>query len=73
MEGWVKKKNYAPLEKLVSDYGASNVSEIEPGEGEEIPVEIEKTNQQIPILDLDYSYRNCTRISGTVVLGLWQT
>ncbi len=41
LEGWVKKKDYGRLEKVVSRFKASSLSRIEPAEGEEIPVEIE--------------------------------
>ena len=41
LEGWVKKKDYARLEKLVSHFKASSLHKIEPAEDEEVPVEIE--------------------------------
>jgi V/A-type H+-transporting ATPase subunit I len=41
LEGWVKKKDYARLEKIVSGFEASSLNKIEPAEDEEIPVEIE--------------------------------
>jgi len=41
LEGWVKEKDYSRLEQVVSQFGASSVSKIEPAEGEEPPVEIE--------------------------------
>jgi V/A-type H+-transporting ATPase subunit I len=44
LEGWVKKSDYARLEKIVSHFGASSLSRIEPAEDEEIPVEIENKN-----------------------------
>ena len=44
LEGWVKKSDYARLEKIVSHFGASSLSRIEPAEGEEVPVEIENKN-----------------------------
>jgi V/A-type H+-transporting ATPase subunit I len=44
LEGWVKKSDYTRLEKIVSHFGASSLSRIEPAEGEEIPVEIENKN-----------------------------
>lgn len=44
LEGWVRKKDFARLEKLVAGFGASSLSKIEPGEDEEIPVEIENKN-----------------------------
>ncbi len=48
LEGWVRKKDYARLEKLVSRFGASTLSEIAPAEGEDIPVEIENKNYVRP-------------------------
>jgi V/A-type H+-transporting ATPase subunit I len=44
LEGWVKKNDYAKLEKIVSGFGASSLTKIEPAEDEEIPVEIENKN-----------------------------
>lgn len=44
LEGWVKTKNYPRLEKIVSGFGASSLSRIEPAEDEEVPVEIENKN-----------------------------
>ena len=44
LEGWTKKKDYARLEKLVSQFGASSLHEIEPAENEEPPIEIENTS-----------------------------
>ena len=41
LEGWVKKKDYAKLEKIVSGFEASSLTKIKPAEDEEIPVEIE--------------------------------
>ncbi len=41
LEGWVKKKDYARLEKIVSGFESSSLTKIEPAEDEEIPVEIE--------------------------------
>jgi V/A-type H+-transporting ATPase subunit I len=41
LEGWVKRKDYARLEKIVSGFEASSLTKIEPAEDEEIPVEIE--------------------------------
>jgi len=45
LEGWVKEKNYPRLEEIVSGFGASSLSRVEPAEGEDIPVEIE--NKQL--------------------------
>lgn len=41
LEGWIKKKNYRHLEKIVSGFEASSLTQIEPAEGEDVPVEIE--------------------------------
>lgn len=41
LEGWVKKKDYHRLEKIISGFGASSLGKIEPAEDEQIPVEIE--------------------------------
>ncbi len=44
LEGWVKKADYRRLEKIVSAFGASSLTQVEPAEGEDIPVEIENKN-----------------------------
>jgi V/A-type H+-transporting ATPase subunit I len=41
LEGWVKKKDFNKLEKIIGSFEASTVRQIVPGEWEEIPVEIE--------------------------------
>lgn len=41
LEGWVKRRDFPRLEKIVSGFEASSLTKIEPAEGEEIPVEIE--------------------------------
>ena len=41
LESWVKRDDFRRLEKIVSKFGASSLSRVEPAEGEEIPVEIE--------------------------------
>jgi V/A-type H+-transporting ATPase subunit I len=48
LEGWVKQKDYHRLEKIVAQFTASSLSQIEPAEGEEIPVEIENKNYVRP-------------------------
>lgn len=48
LEGWVKKREYPLLEKIVSTFQASSLSKIEPAKGEEIPVEIENKNYVRP-------------------------
>jgi len=40
-EGWAKRKDYERLEEMVGKFGASTITEVLPGEGEEPPVEIE--------------------------------
>ncbi len=41
LEGWVKQKDFPRLKKIVSGFEASSLTQIEPSEDEEIPVEIE--------------------------------
>ena len=41
LEGWVRKTDFEALENLVSEFDASDVSVIEPAEGELPPVEID--------------------------------
>jgi V/A-type H+-transporting ATPase subunit I len=48
LEGWVKKRDFPRLEKIVSGFGASSLSRIEPAEDEEVPVEIENKNYVRP-------------------------
>ena len=48
LEGWVKKRNYSHLEKIISGFKASSLSKIEPAEDEDIPVEIENKNYVRP-------------------------
>lgn len=40
-EGWVRKKDYKKLEKVVAKFDAASLSEIDLAEDEQIPVEIE--------------------------------
>jgi len=44
LEGWVRKKDYAELEKIVAGFGASNLAAIEPTQDDQVPVEIENKN-----------------------------
>jgi V/A-type H+-transporting ATPase subunit I len=48
LEGWVKKRDFPRLQKIVSGFGASSLSRIEPAEDEEVPVEIENKNYVRP-------------------------
>jgi V/A-type H+-transporting ATPase subunit I len=47
-EGWVKARDYKKLEKTVAQFNACDVSRIEPGEGEEPPVEIDNPKMVRP-------------------------
>jgi len=40
LEGWCKKQDYPKLEKVVGRFDAASLSQIQPAEGEDIPVEI---------------------------------
>lgn len=48
LEGWVKKHDYERLARIVAPFDAASLSRIEPGEGEEIPVEIENDSKVRP-------------------------
>ena len=41
LEGWVRNKDYTKLEKLVEKFESASLNLIEPGEEENVPVEIE--------------------------------
>ena len=40
-EGWVRKRDYKKLDKLVHQFDAADLTVVEPAEGEEVPVEID--------------------------------
>ena len=48
LEGWAKEKDYKQIEKIVASFTSSSVDKIEPGEGEEVPVEIENNKAAKP-------------------------
>jgi V/A-type H+-transporting ATPase subunit I len=41
LEGWVRRRDYKKLEKTVSNFEAAGLTEIQPADDEDIPVEIE--------------------------------
>ncbi len=48
LEGWVKKRHFGQLEKVVGGFGASSVTEMEIAEGEEPPVDIDNPSAVRP-------------------------
>ena len=56
LEGWVKKRNLNHLKKLVSGFDASSLTEIEPAEDENVPVEIENTTYVRPFESITRLY-----------------
>lgn len=48
LEGWCRQHDYGQLEKLVARFDAASMARIEPGPGEEAPVEIENTHRSQP-------------------------
>ncbi len=58
IEGWVCKRNYKKLEKIVARFDASDLSAIEPAEGEEPPIEIDNGPATRP-------FETITRLYGT--------
>ena len=57
-EGWVRRNDYKKLEKLVGQFDASDLSKIEPAEGEEPPIEIDNGPATRP-------FETITRLYGT--------
>jgi V/A-type H+-transporting ATPase subunit I len=47
-EGWVKKKDYPQLVKLLEPFDGADIAPIEPGKDEEVPVEIENAKYVRP-------------------------
>jgi V/A-type H+-transporting ATPase subunit I len=62
LEGWIRKKDFKRLEKIVHKFAASNISEIKPGEGEETPIEIENNAAVKP-------FETITRLNGMPGMG----
>ncbi|RKY12690.1 MAG: hypothetical protein DRP52_04420 [Planctomycetota bacterium] len=48
LEGWVKKKHFRRLEKLVRPFDACDVAAIEPAQGEDPPIEIDNGPMSAP-------------------------
>ncbi|MBN2020644.1 MAG: V-type ATP synthase subunit I [Sedimentisphaerales bacterium] len=69
-EGWVRKKDFSRLQKLVSRFSASSVQKIEPAEGEEIPVDIENKSVIRPfeVITRLYGMPDRTSVDPTVFL-----
>jgi V/A-type H+-transporting ATPase subunit I len=56
LEGWVKDRDFARLEKIVAGFGASSLTKVEPGEDENVPVEIENTSYVRPFESITRLY-----------------
>jgi V/A-type H+-transporting ATPase subunit I len=71
LEGWVKKREYPLLEKIVSTFQASSLSKIEPAEDEKIPVEIENTTYVRPFESITrlYGMPQYSNVDPTMVLA----
>ncbi len=71
LEGWVKKKDYKLLERIVGGFDASSVGEIAPAEGEEIPVEIvnNKAVEPFEVVTRLYGMPQPTDVDPTVFLA----
>ena len=70
-EGWVKTKDYANLEKIVSQFEATTISKMELVENEEPPVEIDngKAIQPFEVITRLYGMPNPADIDPTVFLA----
>ena len=60
LEGWCKKQDYPRLEKLVARFDAASLSQIQPAEGEDVPVEIHNSAMISP-------FETVTRLYGMPV------
>ena len=58
LESWVKKKDYPLLESVIAGFESTSVSAVEPGEEEEIPIEIDNAPAVRP-------FETITRLYGT--------
>lgn len=71
LEGWVKDRDYAELEEIVGGYSATSLDRIEPGEGEEVPVEIDnnKAIQPFEVITRLYGMPKPFDVDPTVFLA----
>ena len=58
LESWVKKKDYSLLESVVLRFESASISAVEPGQGEEVPIEIDNGPATRP-------FETITRLYGT--------
>ena len=56
LEGWVKKRHYDELAGIVSKFEAAGLSRVEPGEDEDVPVEIENRTYVRPFESITRLY-----------------
>jgi len=56
LEAWVKKHDYARLERIVSNFEAASLAKIKPAEDEETPVEIENKTYVRPFESITRLY-----------------
>jgi len=71
LEGWVRRSSYPRLQKIVSQFDAANITEIVPGEGEEIPVEIDNKHVVRPfeVITRLYGMPRYFEVDPTVLLA----
>jgi V/A-type H+-transporting ATPase subunit I len=62
LEGWVKTRDFKELEEIVASFSAATVSKIEPGEDEEVPIEIDNNEYVKP-------FETVTRLHGMPTLA----
>lgn len=70
-EGWCRVKDLKRLGKITASFAASSLQRVEPGEGEEIPVEIDnnKTIQPFESITRLYGMPSPTSVDPTVFLA----
>ncbi|MBL7215412.1 MAG: V-type ATP synthase subunit I [Phycisphaerae bacterium] len=71
LEGWVKKKDYQTLEKKVTQFDACDIAPIEPGQDEEVPVEIDNgpMSQPFELITRLYGMPAASDVDPTVFLA----
>jgi V/A-type H+-transporting ATPase subunit I len=71
LEGWVKRRDFSRLQKVVSHFGASSLTEVEPADDEDVPVEIENTTYVRPFESITrlYGMPEYSNIDPTIFLA----
>ena len=71
LEGWVRRKDYEQLERIVADFDAAYVETMTPAQEEEVPVEIENPHTVRPfeVITRLYGMPHTTDVNPTAYLA----